>query len=268
MTMSHPPTLASSDLRRNVLHRLVPDHLRPRLTELYRPLRYRGSGVLCPVCEHEFRRFMDHRGQPSVRCPMCGSMERHRLLWMWLRADSDFFTAPRRMLHFAPEYGVRKRLRRQANLDYRTADLQSRLAKEHFDITDIPLPDDSFDTIFCNHVLEHVPDDERAMAELHRILCPGGWAVLMTPVGRDVERTIEEDIADPAERLACYGQEDHVRLYGHDFYERLARAGFDVDVIDYDAELSDADIERHRLRRRHQVFEDDKVVIGRKSASP
>jgi SAM-dependent methyltransferase len=191
-------------------------------------------------------------------------MERHRLLWLWLRAETDFFEAPRRMLHFAPEFGIRQRLRRMPNLDYRTADLASKLADDHFDIGDIPYADGSYDVIFCNHVLEHVPHDRRAMAELHRILSPNGWAVLMTPIGKNLAETVEGDGVPESERLARFGQEDHVRLYGQDFYDRLREAGFTVESIDYAAQLPPEALERHRLLRTHQVFEDDRIIIGRK----
>ena len=194
-------------------------------------------------------------------------MERHRLLWLWLRAETDFFTAPKRMLHFAPEFGIKQRLSRQSNLDYSTADLASRLADEHFDITAIPHPDDSFDVIFCNHVLEHVDADRKAMSELFRILRPGGWAVLMTPIGKDRETT-DESAAGEDERLERFGQEDHVRLYGRDFFDRLRNAGFAVENIDYVAQLPPDAVAFHRLERNNAVFEDDTVIVGRKPVTP
>lgn len=248
------------------MHRLVPDDVRPRLTQLYRPLLARGGAVGCPVCGRRFSHFLAHRGQANARCPLCGSMERHRLLWLWLRAESDFFTAPLRVLHFAPEFGIKQRLSRQSNLNYATADLGSRLADEHFDITEIPHPDGSFDVILCNHVLEHVAEDRKAMQELHRILRPGGWAVLMTPVGKGVPMT-EEGVIDPDARLRRFGQEDHVRLYGQDFYDRLRDAGFEVEVVDYVAQLPRKAVEFHCLERSHAVFEDDVIIVGRKPAA-
>jgi SAM-dependent methyltransferase len=259
-----PPTLGASVLRRMV-HRIVPEDIRPRVTRLYRPLMLRGTDVACPVCERQFRRFLDHRDQPNVRCPWCGSMERHRLLWLWLTNETDFFTASITVLHFAPELALLQRLEKQSNLDYRTTDLESRIADEHFDITDIPYADGSVDVILCNHVLEHIPDDRRAMSELHRILRPGGWAVLMTPIGKNVDVSVEGAADDPAERLERFGQEDHVRLYGQDFYARLREAGFAVDVHDYTSTMPAEAVERYRLKRDHLVFEDDLVVIGRKS---
>jgi SAM-dependent methyltransferase len=269
MTAPPRPTLAQSRFRRTVVHRLVREDARARLTGLYRPLLYRGARVSCPICDGAFSRFMDHRAQPSVRCPKCGSMERHRLLWLWLREESDFFTAGLRVLHFAPEYGVRKRLAALPNLDYHTADLESRLADDHFDIAQIPYPAESFDVILCNHVLEHVPDDAAALSELHRILRSDGWAILMTPIGKGVRRTVEDpQVGEPHQRLAKYGQEDHVRLYGQDFYERLRDAGLEVEAIDYAEQLSAADIERYRLRREHRLFEDDKVVVARPVPRP
>ncbi len=244
--------------------RAVPDGVRPHVVAAYRPLLHRGTGVACPVCGHRFSGFLEHRGHPDVRCPRCGSMERHRLLWLWLRAETDFFDAPLRVLHFAPEFGFQRRFSRMENLDYRTADLTSGLADEHFDITSIPHPDASFDVVLCNHVLEHVPDDRTAMTELRRILRPGGWAVVMCPIAAGLETTFEDpSIASPDERLESYGQEDHARLYGADYAGRLRAAGFEVEVVDYLGRLPASAVSLHKLRQHHRRFTDDLIHVAR-----
>jgi SAM-dependent methyltransferase len=244
--------------------RAIPDNVRPYIVAAYRPLLHRGTRVACPVCGHRFSGFLEHRGYPDVRCPLCGSMERHRLLWLWLRAETDFFEAPLRVLHFAPEFGIRRRLAKLENLEYRTTDLQSRMADENFDITSIPHPDASFDVVLCNHVLEHVPDDASAMRELRRIVRPGGWAVLMCPIAAGPSETLEDpSVQDPQRRLEVYGQEDHVRLYGADYADRLRSAGFEVEVVDYLSRLPESAVTLHKLRQNHLRFTDDVIHVGR-----
>ncbi len=119
---------------------------------------------------------------------------------------------------------------------------------EHFDITDIPYPDETFDVIYASHVLEHVPDDRRAMREIRRVLRTGGWAVLLVPM---FGATTKEDptVIDPAERERLFGQDDHVRLYGHDgeYERRLTEAGFDVRAETFVADLGPERIRRYRL---------------------
>ena len=129
------------------------------------------------------------------------------------------------MLHFAPEPALLKPMERIPGLDYLTADLDPSRAMVRVDITDIQFEGNRFDALYCSHVLEHVPDDRRAIRELLRVLKPGGWALFMVPIKRD--RTYEDPgITDPAERERIFGQHDHVRAYGPDFLDRLTEAGF------------------------------------------
>ncbi|MBX0330763.1 methyltransferase domain-containing protein [Oscillochloris sp. ZM17-4] len=113
---------------------------------------------------------------------------------------------------------------------YITADLFDPHVDVRLDITRLPQSDQSIDIIYCSHVLEHVPDDRKAMRELYRILKREGWAILLVPI--TVGQTIEDPtITDPAERLRLFGQDDHVRRYGPDYVDRLREVGFIVDVI-------------------------------------
>ncbi|HVL31159.1 MAG TPA: glycosyltransferase [Solirubrobacteraceae bacterium] len=240
-------------------------------TALIRALRrrlYRGSRIACPCCGGSFRRLVTHRGAPDVRCPGCGSMERHRLLWLYLRERSDLLSRRRRVLHMAPEDCIQRLLAPLENVEYVAADLASPLADVHCDIQRLPFEDDRFDVVICNHVLEHVPDDRAAMRELARVTAPGGWAVLMCPIGRDRATTLTDPaVRTPADALRVYGQEDHVRLYGADYRERLEAAGFEVTVERFLDELAPEVVERHRLRRRDDVFEADDIYIGRVGGS-
>jgi SAM-dependent methyltransferase len=188
-------------------------------------------------------------------------MERHRLLWLFLRERTDLLDGPHRLLHLAPEPVFHRRLSVLPGLDYVTADLDSPLARDRVDVTALPYADDSFDAILCNHVLEHVPDDRRAMRELHRVLRPGGWAILQVPIRSGRATTYEDPtVTGPAERRRAFGQEDHVRIYGRDYEERLAEAGFRVRRDRFVRELPDAQVTRMGLKRE-DVFFCEKVDV-------
>lgn len=221
-------------------------------------LLYRGRRVQCPVCGHRFRRFLPYgyvTSRANALCPHCLSLERHRLLWLYLTRETDLFEQLPRLLHIAPEVCLMRHLNpryAKAAMQYVTADLESPLADLHFDIQQIPLADESFDVVICNHLMEHVLDDRQAMRELHRILRKGGWGVLLSPVDLDRATTFEDDsITDPQERTRIFGQYDHRRLYGNDFAERLREAGFRVYDLDYAAALSDAERTLFALPKDH-----------------
>lgn len=192
-----------------------------------------GFRYVCPVCGSHIRHFLPHGviPRPNARCPICGALERHRLLWLFFKTQTNLFdAAPKRMLHIAPERAFVSQLQRVPGLDYLTADLQNPHAMVKMDIVDIRYPDQSFDIIYCSHVLEHVPDDRKALHELCRVLKPTGWAVLQVPI--TVEQTLEDpSVVDPQERERLFGQWDHVRRYGHDYAQRLEAAGFVVRAI-------------------------------------
>lgn len=224
----------------------------------------RGRRYRCPVCGRGFRRILPYgyvRVRENALCPSCLSLERHRLLWLWLGRETDLFGRLPRVLHIAPEVCLRshfRRLYKGARDRYVTADLESPLADLHFDVQRIPLPDASFDAVICNHLLEHVADDGLALRELRRILVPGGWGVVMCPVDYAREKTFEDDtIVDPDERTRIFGQYDHRRIYGRDYVERLSAAGFQAQEIDYKATLT---AEEQRL----YALSDDRIYLVRK----
>lgn len=224
----------------------------------------RGRRYRCPVCGRGFRRMLPYgyvRVRENALCPSCLSLERHRLLWLWLGRETDLFKSLPRVLHIAPEVCLRshfRRLYKGACDRYVTADMESPLADLHFDVQRIPLPDASFDAVICNHLLEHVADDGLALRELRRILAPGGWGVVMCPVDYAREKTFEDDsIVDPDERTRIFGQYDHRRIYGRDYAERLSAAGFQAQEIDYKATLTP---EEQRL----YALSDDRIYLVRK----
>jgi SAM-dependent methyltransferase len=233
---------------------------RPRLERgLHRlgGLVYRGGRYVCPCCGGRFRKFLPAgvERRANARCPGCGSRERHRLLWLYLSERTNLFApvsggADRRLLHVAPEPVFAASFSRLPHLEYVSADLDSPLARERVDICDLPYEDVSFDAILCVHVLEHVSDDRKAMREFFRVLRPGGFAILQVPMQRKRVLTYEDaSVVDPQERLREFGQEDHLRVYGRDYAERLEEAGFQVKRDRFVKELPPDRVERHRLKQ-------------------
>lgn len=222
-------------------------------------LLYVGRGRECPVCGTKRRKFLPYgyvTSRDNALCPNCLSLERHRLLWLWLQRESDLFERRPRLLHVAPEVCLMRHLRKAYKgheEDYVTADLESPLADLHFDIQHIPLADESFDVVFCNHIMEHVEDDLQAMREIHRVMRHGeGWGVILSPVELEREKTFEDDsITDPEERTRIFGQYDHRRVYGRDYADRLREAGFEVEDLDYAAILTAEERERYSLPKDH-----------------
>lgn len=213
----------------------VPRPLLIRLSYVVRPivaLYYRGDRYTDPIDGKRYRSFLPYgygKQRDNVLAPGTLSLERHRLLWLFLKEKSNFFSAPLKVLHFAPEQAFYKRFRELKNLDYTTTDLNSPLADVKADICNLPFEDNSFDVILCNHVLEHIPDDHKAMEELYRIMKPGGWGVFQIPQELERETTFEDDsITDPEERAQIFGQYDHVRIYGRDYFDKLRNIGFEV----------------------------------------
>ncbi len=209
----------------------IPKKLKRRFREIRLTL-VRAGWRYCPVCETRSRRFATHGVDPreGARCDHCLSLERHRLVWLYFKERTDLFDGREKaVLHVAPEIIFQPLLLERLGRGYLSADLASPRAMVKMDITDIQYPDDAFDVIYCSHVLEHVPDDHKAMRELHRVLKPDGWAILLVPIR---EKVTQEDlsITDPEERTRLYGQHDHVRQYGADYVDRLRAAGFTVNV--------------------------------------
>lgn len=217
----------------------------------------------CVVCERDCDAF-GHYGiiaRADAQCPHCGSLERHRLLLLYLRGMTPLFDGqPRRMLHVAPEICLGTIFAAACGPGYLSADLNNTAAMERMDITDIHHDDDSFDVICCSHVLEHIPDDRKAMRELCRVLHPTGFAILNVPVMPIAETFEDPAIVEPADRQRVYGHFDHARNYGRDYADRLAESGFSVTVIRARDLLDAAGIVRHGLENRCC----GEIYVGRK----
>ena len=211
----------------------------------------KGTKYTDPIDGKSYKKFLPY-GYENIRenvlAPGTLSLERHRLFWLYLENETDFFTEKHKLLHFAPEQAFYNRFKKMKNLDYVTTDLNSPLADVKADICNLPFQDNEFDFIFCNHVLEHIPNDTKAMQELYRVLAPGGIGVFQIPQDLSREFTFEDDsITDKKERTKIFGQYDHVRVYGCDYFDKLRSVGFEVSEVDYTNTLSEDQIDKYRL---------------------
>jgi SAM-dependent methyltransferase len=180
-----------------------------------------------------------------------------------MRDRTDLFARPQlSILHWAPEYALQRSLGELPNAAYVSADLAGHEAMQHMDMTDVPFKDDAFDLIVCVHVLEHVPDDRQAMREMVRVLKPGGVAMLLVPIVLEQPTLEDPAVVTPAQRKDAYWQEDHVRLYGGDFAERLGEEGFDVTVDSWVRTLDPATLERHGLFPMEDIYVAAKPVTS------
>jgi SAM-dependent methyltransferase len=216
-----------------------------------------GSRFCCPCCGRRFRRFLTYGVTPrkNAMCPRCRSLERHRLLWLYLKNKTNLFTSNLKVLHVGPEPIFQKIFKSMPNLDYISADLNSPYAMLNIDVTDIPYEECIFDVILCSHVLEHVEDDGKAIREFHRVLKPGGWAILQVPVSSELEETLEDtEVKTPEERELAFGLKEHVRKYGLDYKDRLENAGFTVNVDQYAESLSTEMVRVFCLNKDENVY--------------
>lgn len=157
------------------------------------------------------------------------------------------------MLHVAPERFLTTIFREIKNLDYLSADLNNPLAMVKMDVTKINYPDDTFSVIYCSHVLEHIPKDREAIAELYRVLRQDGWAVLQVPI--TVDKTYEDPtIVEPEEREKHFGQQDHVRRCGLDYAERIRAAGFIVDILRATDLINELDCSKLGFKPNRVIF--------------
>ena len=233
-----------------------------QLSLIFRPFIkafYKGSRFTDPIDGSSYRAFLPY-GYNTLRqnalCLGTLSLERHRLLWLYLERETDFLTQECTVLHVAPEQVFYQKFKSFKHWEYTTTDLYSPLADVKADLTNLPFEDNSYDLILCNHVLEHIPNDAKALQELYRVLKPSGTAILQVPLEESRLHTYEDDsITEPKERTQVFGQYDHVRIYGKDFYQRIETAGFKSQAVDILSKLTAEEIARYSLQQ-------EKIPLG------
>jgi len=252
---------AVSNLR-SIAKAILPNKYHAAVSDIYASLRslfYLGKSFTCPCCGRRFRKLLTHGiiPRPNARCPRCGSLERHRLLWLYYQQETNLFSENLKVLHFAPEHAFQKVFRRLPNLHYTSADLSKPAAMVKMDMTNIPCATHTFDVVLCNHVLEHIQEDEKAMREMFRVLKPGGRAIIQTPVDPQAAETLEDaGVVSPQDRERLFGHSEHVRVYGRDLTERLARVGFIVNVENYSEQLGNHKIKEFALANYADLYLD------------
>lgn len=225
---------------------------------------YAGSDVTCPVCEKSYKKFLPYgriNPRQNALCPNCLSLERHRLIWLYLEEKTDFFQKKLHVLHIAPEACFIKRFEKVHGDQYVTADIESPLAKVKMDIHEIPFDENTFDVVLCNHVLEHVKDDIKALHEISRVLKPGGFAILQVPFFNPVpDHTLEDStVTDKREREKLFGQDDHVRKYGKDYAARIEQGGLEAVPEQFVNTISDDTRKKYGLVKGEIIFRGNKA---------
>jgi len=245
---------------------LVPRTWLIQLSIMFRPLiklYYMGNRFTDPIDGSSYRKFLPYGYQKSRKnalCPGTLSLERHRLLWLYLERKTSFLDDSIKVLHVAPEQVFYKKFKSFSHWDYTTTDLFSPLADVKADLCNLPFESNTYDLILCNHVLEHIPDDEKAIKEIYRILKPRGTAILQVPLNENRNTTFEDNsIEDPKERARIFGQYDHVRIYGKDYYDRLKSVGFEATADDFINTLSEQEQEKFGLPK------DERIPVVKKS---
>ena len=239
---------------------IIPRELLISVSILFRPFLdffYRGSKFHDPINNKSYRKFLPY-GYNNIRdnalSPGSLSLERHRLLWLYLQNETQIFKKKFKVLHVAPEQAFYKKFIKLNNLDYVTFDMNSPIAKIKGDICNLPFSENQFDFILCNHVLEHVNDDIAAMLELFRVLKKNGVAILQVPIDLTKNKTYEDStITDKKERMKAFGQYDHVRIYGKDYFERLEKSGFKVEKNFYSKNFSDKEIYKYGINKNEVI---------------
>ncbi len=224
-----------------------------RTSLLFKPffnLFFKGTKFTDPINNKSYSYFFPYgynKQRKNALCPGTFSLERHRLLWLYLKKETDFFNSNNKILHFAPEQCFHKFFKFFFK-NYTTTDLNSPIVDIKADICNLPFNDNSFDYILCNHVLEHIYDDDKAMKEIFRVLNKNGIAILQVPIDIKNDLTHEgRDIDDKEVRNKLFGQYDHLRMYGLDYFKKLKKVGFDVKNIDYLSKLTKEEIEKFSL---------------------
>ncbi|MEC7858569.1 MAG: class I SAM-dependent methyltransferase [Bacteroidota bacterium] len=219
---------------------------------------YYGNKVKCPICKKSFKEFFPYGRETrnNALCTNCLSLERHRLIYLYLEKETSIFKKKTKLLHIAPEACLINIFKRFDNIEYITADLNSPLADIKMDIHNMPFKEKSFDLILCNHVLEHVENDIKALEEIKRVLKMDGIGIVQVPFYNPIPKETLEDksVTSKKERELLYGQSDHVRKYGKDYRKRLESTGLKTKLKTPNSFLFNADIIRHSIIESEEIF--------------
>lgn len=240
-----------------------------------------SSHKYCLMCGKEFDDFLVNgkdfailqlldvvgAGQRKTRCPFCRSKDRERLIYLFLKENKLLFKnkEKQKVLHIAPEPTLGNILKRQKNIDYISGDLNPDKAEKILNVELLPYKDNTFDSIICNHVLEHVTNDNKAMAELFRVLKSGGWAILQVPYAKKLKFTIEDKrIILPKDRETYFGQNDHLRIYSlNEYTAKLKKTGFKVKTLPFAKKLDKKFIKKHSINPDELIIYCEKHGVER-----
>ena len=245
----------------SIATRIIPRHYLQHVSHFFLrifSLFLRGNKFEDPINGKTYRKLLPYgrlKPRENAIAPDSLSLERHRLMWLFLKNKTNFFTDNLKFLHIAPEYCFIKIFKGMKNLDYLTADLISPWADVRMDVHDIPFEENTFDVVICNHVLEHVDDADKVMKEFYRVMKSGGWGIFQVPIDYNNSVTIEDrSVTDPRERERLYWQSDHLRLFGRDYGEKLTAAGFKVTESNFINEIDPKLVERYALDKNEIVY--------------
>ena len=245
----------------SIATRIIPRHYLQHVSHFFLrifSLFLRGNKFEDPINGKTYRKLLPYgrlKPRENAIAPDSLSLERHRLMWLFLKNKTNFFTDNLKFLHIAPEYCFIKIFKGMKNLDYLTADLISPWADVKMDVHDIPFEENTFDVVICNHVLEHVDDADKVMKEFYRVMKPGGWGIFQVPIDYNNSVTIEDkSVTDPRERERLYWQSDHLRLFGLDYGDKLTAAGFKVTESNFINEIDPKLVERYALDKNEIVY--------------
>jgi len=250
----------------SIATRLIPRHYLQHVSHIFLrilSLFMRGNKFEDPINGKKYNKLLPYgrlKPRENALAPDSMSLERHRLMWLFLQQKTNFFTEKLKFLHVAPEFCFINLFKKMENLQYITGDLVSPWADVKMDVHDIPFNDNEFDVVICNHVLEHVKDDKKVMEEFYRVMKKGGWGIFQVPIDKNNKQTIEDpNITDPKDRERLYWQSDHLRLYGLDYSKRLQKAGFKVTESNFINELEQELINKYALPKDEIIYFCEKI---------
>ncbi len=255
---------------------IVPRKIKPAASEYFRKTVNFGTRYECPICNAKLKSFLPfgvnlpvliekqvvglgHR--EKAQCPVCYSLDRDRLQYLYLQQKTNLFSDSNLLLHIAPEYSLEQVFANSPLIHYLSADIEPDRAMIKMDITKIQYPEESFDVVICNHVFDHIQHDTLAMSELYRVLVPGGWAVLQVPISLTLDQTYEDmRLTSIWEREVSFGEDDHVRIYAMDYVGRLENVGFEVELFDWTKDRTNFG----GPTNKYNLIEKEKLFIARK----